>query len=514
MEKKKKRLTSLSDNLTNQTAAAASAARINQYGKASLQHIKSYTGIDYETGNVWTKGLKALSKEKINPDYEMQNTKAKAGFAAEMMSVARQNEENILNGKTERVYRTDDIGRVNDPHADTTVLDVNGKEIGERTQIKFVGNTPKDTFGKLMSKQYDKYFENSDKVNHIEIANDKYDGVIKIADQKLGEYEAQLKKVKALGNKEAEKSIKNKINKIKQLKRTLKKSSVSTNEAIDAVKSPELSMLKDMGRLAHKSGLEAATTSAKAGALIQGGMSIIKVVQGELTPEEGIKQFTTETVKVAANGYVTGAGAATLAATLQTSSSSLIKSIGNSNLPAIIVSNVANITSTLYDFFSGKITGVECAAKLGQTGANIAAGSYYAAVGQVIIPIPVVGAAVGGLVGTLLSNALYGNLVAALQAGDIARERRIIIEKECEAYDKYLENERIRLQELFEEYFADCVTVFNDALSDIRSGLVSYNVNQVIEGGNKITEKLGRSVQYRNMSEFEEFMKKDEDFVL
>ena len=69
---------------------------------------------DNEINKKLKKSLDSISKEKINPDYEFQNTQQQAGFAAEVKDTARTNAENIIASKKERKVRTDDIDRVND----------------------------------------------------------------------------------------------------------------------------------------------------------------------------------------------------------------------------------------------------------------------------------------------------------------------------------------------------------------------------------------------------------------
>ena len=98
-------------------AAQAGAAQevVQRYGSAEKGHLVAYSGKDNETGKRLTRGLKKIAQSKVNPEYQEQNIKQQAGFAAEDKYVARQNAEKIIAGKEERYSRTDDLGRVNDP---------------------------------------------------------------------------------------------------------------------------------------------------------------------------------------------------------------------------------------------------------------------------------------------------------------------------------------------------------------------------------------------------------------
>ncbi|GAA9220414.1 hypothetical protein Taiwan894_07500 [Helicobacter pylori] len=56
---------------------------------------------------------------------------------------------------------------------------------------------------------------------------------------------------------------------------------------------------------------------------------------------------------------------------------------------------------------------------------------HYALAGQALIPIPVVGALIGGFVDTTMSKTFYDILLKTLKEAKEAHQRRIEIEKEC-----------------------------------------------------------------------------------
>lgn len=503
------------DNIASSASTVLNSNQVELYSEVQSEYIKSYTGVDKITGQILTKSLKSISQEKINPNYVKQNTLQKAGFAAEVKSVARQNEDAILSGSTKRVIRTDDFGRVNEQYADTTVVDSLGNEIfGKQTQIKFVGATAKDTHAKLMSKAYEKYFENPGKVQKIEIASDKFDDVLNISKNKVEEYQKQLNSPHVQINAKLAESIKDKINKEQKLQEMLKKSSVSTNEAIFAVNNPILSTVGDVARVSHNAGIDRIKSTASIGALIQGGMAFYQVMTGEITAEEGFNNFTIGTAKIAANGYIVGSTATLMKTALKESTHSVLKSVGTGNFPVIIAKSIISSTDTLHDFFSGDITAMECAQRLGASGTSTVLGTAYATAGAALIPIPIAGAIIGGFVGTILGAACHNALKAALAEKNIAIERRKQIEKECDEYDRWLDEQRRILNAISEKYLTEHREVFNNALQDIRGGLVNYDADKVVEGANKITKKLGGKTQFDNFKEFDSFMESDKDFIL
>ena len=86
------------DHIKNSGITGVSYETIQRYGDAAKQHYVAYSGQDNEIGKTLVKGLKQISNEKVNPDYEFQNINQQAGFSAEVKSVAKTNAENIING--------------------------------------------------------------------------------------------------------------------------------------------------------------------------------------------------------------------------------------------------------------------------------------------------------------------------------------------------------------------------------------------------------------------------------
>lgn len=180
----------------NATTVNVEKETINRLGSAAKEHIVAYSGVDNETGKVLNRSLKDISNSKINPKYEQQNYRQQAGFSAEIKETARENAERIKEGKSTRVTRTDDIGRVNDPLYDHVELDEYGNIIeGSGSQMKFVGKNPNECLNKLMSEKYQKYRDNN---VAFEVPSDYYDDIQQKIDTKVDKLEQQKKLLKVV----------------------------------------------------------------------------------------------------------------------------------------------------------------------------------------------------------------------------------------------------------------------------------------------------------------------------
>ncbi|GAA8251883.1 hypothetical protein HpNP104_07100 [Helicobacter pylori] len=80
-------------------------------------------------------------------------------------------------------------------------------------------------------------------------------------------------------------------------------------------------------------------------------------------------------------------------------------------------------------------------------------GGAMAVVGQALIPIPVVGALIGGFVGAVLSETCFNALLKAREESKLARQRRIETEKECREIIGLLEAYQNKFNEVFDRYF-------------------------------------------------------------
>ncbi|GAA9981126.1 hypothetical protein VN1001_08780 [Helicobacter pylori] len=127
-------------------------------------------------------------------------------------------------------------------------------------------------------------------------------------------------------------------------------------------------------------------------------------------PKEAIKCTTTETLKGGAYSYGIASGGSLLGGMMHNNANQFIQNLSNGSMPTMIVGvGVANVT-IFTRYFSGKIDEAELCKQLGRTNTSLLSGGAMALAGQALIPIPVVGALIGGFVGAALSEAFFNAL--------------------------------------------------------------------------------------------------------
>jgi hypothetical protein len=524
---KKKKAEEKIDAITNAGQAGAAGEVVQRYGEAVKEHLTSFSGVDNEPflpkelpitlkGN--PRGLKRISESKVNPaGNEYQQLKAQAGFAAELKEVARVNAEMIISKRPDRLVRTESIGKVNDPLID--VVYTSGSMFAG-VQMKFVGKTPEEAVKRLLSKKFEKYYLVNDV--YIAVPSDHYEGINRLLEGKIDELQTEIEYLSKKGGNELVQKKTAELKKVRELYYHLMKSRVSTKDAMEARLHPKLSVAKDIVKVSHRAGAE----QAKYGLAISGGISLIKnivsVVKGDKKTRTAALDVVKDTGTGTAASYVTAFSGSVIKGTMQNAQSVAIKNISKTNLPATMAVLTIETGKTLKKYFKGEIDGVECLQELGEKGTGVAASAMFATlgvtgsmvvfgksavIGQLLIPIPVIGGLIGSMLGYALSSALYAQLLGTLKEAKFAKEERAKIEAECLEAIRMIQEYRQELEKLTSEYLSGHIETFHHAFGEIKKALELDDIDGYIAGTNKLARKLKHKPPFETFGEFEILMR-------
>ncbi len=491
-------------NITDATTMSSTAEESALHASTNREHFSA-----------WDR-LEEISKRKINPNYINQNINQQAWYSAEIKEQARVNVHNILAGKRERVRQYDDLSSEkksqvkkffpnyatpskNHELVDYVSVDKKGNVIpGTAVQSKFVGRNGEECFKKLLSKDYEKYFENGAKMN---VPKDYYRDIQKAADAKIKSLESQIAKQKGLGDFQKSAHLEEKLQKCKTIKAHTRPASTTKAEAIEARLNPNLSTAKDVTSVSHQAGMNAAQT----GALIGGGVSlatnVYECVANGKDPIKAIKHTAIATLKGGALSYGSAFASFSLGGWMQSSANKIIQSLGKGSLPAMFVGACVTNATVLTRYFSGKIDKTELLKQLGKANATLVSSGAMAFAGQALIPIPVVGALIGGFVGAILSETFFNAFLKAREEAKLARQRRIEIEKECWEIIKLLKMYQNQFKEMFERYFHETTKFFNQSFDELERALYADDADLAIAVNNKSREWLGQKALFDNKQE-------------
>ncbi|MCQ2937129.1 hypothetical protein JT120_02055 [Helicobacter pylori] len=491
-------------NITDATIMGSTGEESALHASANREHFSA-----------WDR-LEEISKRKINPKYINQNINQQAGYSAEIKEQARVNAHNILAKKGEMVWQYDDLSSgqkaqvkklfpnyatpsKNHEIVDYISVDEKGNVIpGTLTQSKFVGRNGEECFKKLLSKDYKKYFENGAK---MKIARNHYGDFQRAVNTRIKSLESQIVKQKGLGNFQKAAHLEEKRQYCKTIKAHTRPARVAKGEAIEARLNPNLSTAKDVTRVSHQAGMNVAQT----GALIGGGVSAItniyECIANGKDPMKALKHTLVATAKGGALSYGSAFASSSLGGLMQSSANKIIQSLGKGSVPAMIVGACVANATILGRYFSGKIDKTELLKQLGKANTTLISSGAMAVAGQALIPIPVVGALVGGFVGAILSETCFNAFLKDREEAKLAHQRRIEIEKECREFIKLLEIYQNQFKEVFERYFHETTKFFNQNFDELERALYAGDADLAIRVNNKIQERLGQKPLFNNKQE-------------
>ncbi|PSM51652.1 hypothetical protein CBLAS_1583 [Campylobacter blaseri] len=537
---------------------------INLHASANKEHLVIYSGVDNETGEHLKRSLKGISKYKIFPNQEQidkrikkeieessktlsqneikklkdkyikdqttKNIKAQAGYSNELKEQARKNADNILKGDKTRVKQYDNLSKqeqvkvakehpnynvnsANHQLIDLVEVDSNGNYIkGSGVQLKMVGKDAESCFEQLSSKDFTKYYDNG---VDVYVPKEYFNEIQKECKEKIQGLEQQLKFMKENNKSQIDIDKKQKeLEKYQKISKQTKPSKVSTQEAIEARTDPIKSTAKDICKNAHNAGIQA----AKMGAMIAGGVSVVQNIYECIASGKDMKEAIKDVGKTTAFGaggaYAGAFAGSAIGAFMKNASSVTLRNASKTNLPSLIVTSSIEITKSFCKFYRGEIDGASLLEELGQKGSGISASAFMASVGQIVIPVPVVGAMIGGMVGYSLNSMFYQELKGSLENAKLAKERRIQVEKECKIALNQILKQRDEINFLINSYFNEHIGFLNSNIRELENALNMQDVDETIRISNLLTHKLGGETQFENFSEFENFMKGEESFKL
>ncbi len=496
-------------NITDATIVGSTSEESVLYASTNREHLSVLDR------------LEEISKRKINPNYTNQNIHQQAGYSAEIKEQAHANAQNILMENGERLVQYDNLSvdqkaqirelfpnyatpSKNHEIVDYISVDEKGNVIpNTATQSKFVGRNGAECFEKFLSKDYEKYLENGMK---MEIPKDFFGDFQKEANIKIKSLESQIAKQKELGNFQKAAKLEERLQKCKTIKAHTRSASITKEEAIEARLNPNLSTAKDVTRVSHQAGMNAAQT----GALIGGGVSLVtnvyECIANGKDPMKAIKHTAIATLKGGVLSYGSAFASSSLGGLMQSSANRIIQSLGKGSAPAMIVGACVANATVLTRYFSGKIDGTELLKRLGKANTSLVSSGAMAVAGQALIPIPVVGALVGGFVGAILSETCFNAFLKAREETKLARQRRIEIEKECREIIKLLEAYQNQFKEVFEQYFHETTKFFNQSFDELWRASYTGDADLGIGINNKIQERLGQKALFDNSKEGWDFI--------
>ena len=499
----------ITKDITRTTTALSASETVNRFGSANAEFIKGYTGTDKETGQIFSKGLEKIFTHKINdnPEKAAANIKQQAGFSAEVATTSRDNAEAIINRSEIRTSRSDDLPQYGKNHNivdRVQILDGNIIE-GTQTQMKFVGDR-NELFKNIAE---DNQKGNSKFARYrgtkIELPSEQIPGAADYCTNKAKALREQAEAVAAKGGPpDVVERLRNNAENYDQLATNIKDSGLTTEQAIFYRQHPKIATALDIARTSHRAGVEGATYGAAIGGSISLLQNIFALAQNEKNLSEATTDLTIDISKAGLVGYGTASIGSAIKSGMQQSGNTALRTLSKTNAPALVVNICLSLGSSVKRYIAGDITESQFLTEVGEKGAGMLSSGMMAALGQLAIPIPFVGAAIGGMIGYTLSSLFYQSALDSARAVEasramLARTRAIQVAardrmaQEQASLDAFIRQEIPQLLQETQEFFS----LIQDT---------SNSTDQLAAGINRYASLLGKKLQFENLQDFDDFM--------
>jgi len=502
-DKKKKKST-----LRNVATASASTEVVNRFGSADAEFLKGYRGVDNESGTIATRSLKGISKSKLHPEYVDKNIKQQAGNSAEVAKVARDNARNIIDGKRERIIRTDDhpdFG-INDPVYDHVKI-LDGHIIdGSGSQMKFVSSTETllqkiakgEGGGKNDLSRYQKV--------KIDLPSDDVAKARQFCKQEASSLREQAARLEKNGNLDLAGKKKAQAANFDDLYDNVRDSGLTKEQAIFYRKHPEIATARDIVKTSHGAGCQGAKYGAVIGGSISIFQNIIAVAQDDKDLEEALRDVAISTGKAAGIGYGTGFVGSAIKGGLQQSKRNSLRALSKTSLPTMVVVTTIEISTVVASYVKGEIDGTEFFEELGEKGTGMLASGMGATIGQLAIPIPVVGAVIGGMIGYTLSSIFYAEALNAFKGKNEAEANYERVKDICRAARAEMDAYREEMTVVFQKQLGESQQFFEMSLSELDRAVELGDIDQFAVCANRFADGIGKTLCYGTFCEFDDAM--------
>lgn len=503
---------SIARDIANTGVALAGDETVARFGSASAEYIKGYRGVDNETGRRFAKGLADIAQHKVNANSTeaAKNIKQQAGFSAEVAATSRDNAEAIIDRSKSRTSRSDDLSQFGRNHNVVDRVQVLNGEIveGSQAQMKFVGN--RNQLFRRIAKEDGKFARYLG--IKLELPSEQFEGAEQYCRDQANTLRKQANEVQQRGNSDLADKFRREANNYDQLAENLADSGLTTEDAIRYRKHPKTATALDIARTSHRAGMEGAKYGAIIGSCISVMQNGLLAVQGKKEIFNAATDVADDTVRASALGYGTAFFGAAIKAGMQQSTSQTVRGLANTSAPTLVVNACLSLGSSVKRYVAGEIDEAQLLAEVGEKGAGMLSAGMMTALGQLAIPIPFVGAAIGGMIGYTLSSLFYQGALDAARGATLSRERLKRIRLIQEAARTRIAEEQLAL----DAFVCRELPQLRRATQELRGSLngAHQSADDVSAAINQFAALLGKQLEFHSRGDFDDFMRSDRPLTL
>ncbi|MGD9661118.1 MAG: hypothetical protein AB7U63_07580, partial [Porticoccaceae bacterium] len=380
---------------------------------------------------------------------------------------------------------------------------------GSQSQMKFVGN--RDRLLDDIAREDGKFTRY--RGTRIELPSEQVDGASDYCREQAQQRRYNAQRAEENGNPDAAAKLLREADNYDQLAEKICDSGLTTDDAIFYREHPKLATALDIGRTAHRAGKE----GAQCGAIIGGCIALLKngfvAAQGKKDIGEAVQDVGMETAQAGAIGYSTAFVGSIVKSVMQQSDKQTMRTLAGTNAPALVVNICLSLLSSIKRYVNGDISEAQLLTEVGEKGAGMLSSAMMAALGQLAIPIPFVGAAIGGMIGYTLSSMFYQSALDAARGVELSREQLERVRAIESAARERIALEQVQLEDFVSREIPQLQQETRQLLSVLRQS-ESNHINELAASINQYATLLGKQLLFQTRAEFDDFMDSDNSLAL
>lgn len=496
------------DDFKEYMVAAGSQELVNRYGSAGAEFLKGLRGIDYETGIKFDRSLTDISNYKINPNDVEKTVKQQAGFSAEVAHVSRKNAEAIINKTGSTFSRSEDIAEFGKNHNVVDIVEITASGEQITSQMKFVTD-PKSLLRKIAEgsgggkNDLSRYMN----VDRLDLPTEQVEKAKEYCRRRANELRKNAEAAAKAGKTDVAEKLNKAADNYEKLSTKISDSGISTDEAIKYRLNPKWETAKDIAKVSHRAGIEGAKFGAAIGGSISLITNMIAVRSGNKEFADALFDTTKDTLKSAGVGYGTAFAGSAIKGVMQQSSKMVIRNLSKTGLPAMIVSTCISTGKSIKRYAKGEINETELFREIGGVVNNTLSTATFSMIGQIAIPIPVLGSLIGGMVGYTLTNNFYHSFLDSLDEVKASEERYQYLEMCCLRARAAMRGYRYYLDNLFANKLSELRIESEKLFNSLENQ--NMNIDDFCQNINQFADILGKKLPFNNIDEFNKFMSSD-----
>ncbi|BDT59691.1 hypothetical protein MasN3_31850 [Massilia varians] len=269
---------------------------------------------------------------------------------------------------------------------------------------------------------------------------------------------------------------------------------------------------------AHQAGMEAGAVGGALAGGVSGVAGLVRLARGNAEPGEILAQVAIDAAKGYTMSYASGALSKAATHAVREGFTSLGgPEIGKavsarfvkSNAHVALAAGIVQSGRSLARYLNGDIDEDELLSEVSHTAMTGASAFYYGALGQVMIPVPVVGALIGSTVGYFVGNMLHQSGLISLgetAVVKVARERKERVEAMCLTAIPLMRAHRLEFDALIEEHFATRRRHLLSAFDALESAMVDWDGDRFLASLTALNEEFDASLPFGSQEEFDDMM--------